>query len=50
MILLFSAILLLVRAIYSLAEICFEHDWPRQTWRGLALAVVLFTFCVSIFV
>lgn len=49
MILVFCAFLLLARVLYSLAEIYFERDWPRHTWRGLALSLILFAFCISIF-
>jgi hypothetical protein len=49
MILVLCAVLLLIRALYSLAEIYFERDWPHHTWRGLALSLILFVFCISIF-
>lgn len=50
MILAFAFLLLLIRLAYSAAEIYFERDWPSHTWRGLALSLILFVFCVSIFV
>jgi len=49
MIFVFCAVLLLIRVLYSLAEIYFERDWPRRTWRGLALSLILLVFCISIF-
>ena len=50
MIIAICAIFALLRLFYSAAEICFERDWPRHTWRGLALSVILLVFCISIFV
>jgi len=41
--------LVLLRVLYSLAEIYFEHDWPRRTWRGLAIAIALLFLCGSAF-
>jgi hypothetical protein len=46
MIILFCLFLVMLRLFYSVAEICFEHDWPRNTWSGLALSLVLLWFCV----
>lgn len=43
-------LIFLLRVFYSFAEICFERDWPRHTWRGMALAFFLLVFCISIFV
>lgn len=50
MILALCAVFVMIRVLYSFAEICFERDWPRHTWKGLALSLVLFVFGVSIFV
>src|SRR5271166_97186 len=49
MILIFAIGLVLLRVIYSLGEIYFERDWPRSTWRGLLLSLVLFGLCASAF-
>ena len=49
MILIFVLILLILRILYSLAEVCYERDFPRNTWRGLALSMILFGFCLSVF-
>ena len=50
MILLFCAFIFLVlRLFYSGAEICFERDWPRRTWKGLLLSIVAFAICFSAF-
>jgi hypothetical protein len=45
----FCAVLVLIRITYSLAEICFERDWPRHTWRGLILSFALLVMCSSAF-
>jgi hypothetical protein len=45
----FALLLLILRVLYSVAEIYFEHDWPRSTWKGLALSAILFGFCISVF-
>ena len=49
MILSFCLALVALRFLYSLAEICFERDWPRNTWKGLATSLFLFAFCISVF-
>jgi hypothetical protein len=49
MIVLFCMALVVVRILYSVAEIYFERDWPRHTWRGLLASIALFAFSVSIF-
>jgi hypothetical protein len=49
MILIFCAAIFVIRLLYLLAEVCFERDWPRHTWRGLALSLILLVLCVSIF-
>jgi hypothetical protein len=36
-----AIILVAIRIFYSIGEIYYEHDWPRDTWKGLALAVIL---------
>ena len=50
MIIAFCIFLVLLRLAYSIAEICFERDWPSHTWRGLAFSLILLVFCISIFV
>ena len=49
MILIFACALVLLRVLYSVAEICFERDWPRKTWRGLITAIALLFLCGSAF-
>lgn len=49
MIVLFCLFLVVVRILYSVAEVYFERDWPRHTWMGLLASVALFAFSVSIF-
>ena len=49
MIPLFALGLVIIRLIYSIGEVCFERDWPRNTWRGLVLSLVVFGFCLSVF-
>ncbi len=49
MIIIFAVALLLLRAFYSVAEVWFERDWPRRTWRGLALSLGLLALCASAF-
>ena len=49
MILLFIGCIVLVRIFYSLAEIYFERDWPRHTWRGLMISLGLLLICCSAF-
>lgn len=50
MILALSFGLFLLRVFYSIAEIVFERDWPRHTWRGLMYSLLLFVLCVTTFV
>ena len=45
----FALALLALRFFYSLAEVCFERDWPRHTWRGLAIALGLVIMSLSAF-
>ena len=50
MILIFCALLfLLLRILYCLGEIWFERDWPRRTWLGLVLSLIIIVFCFSAF-
>jgi hypothetical protein len=49
MILLLAAMLFLLRVFYLVAECCYERDWPRKTWRGLAVALGLLIMCGSAF-
>lgn len=49
MILAFAVVLVLLRVFYSLAEMVFERDWPRSTWRGLVLSLALLGLCASAF-
>ena len=49
MILIFAIGLLLLRVFYSLAEIYFERDWPRSTWRGLIVSAFLLIICANAF-
>ena len=49
MILVFALMLVLLRVLYSLAEIYFERDWPRRTWRGLVTSIALVILCASAF-
>jgi hypothetical protein len=48
MILILAAILVLIRIFYSAGEMYFERDWPRRTWRGLAISTVLLVFSISV--
>ena len=41
--------LVLLRVLYSLAEIYFERDGPRRTWRGLVTSIALVILCASAF-
>jgi hypothetical protein len=45
----FALSLVLLRIFYLVAEMCFERDWPRSTWRGLVLAIMLLILCASAF-
>lgn len=49
MILLIAALLMLLRVFYSAAEMYFERDLPRCTWRGLLLSMAIFGLCCSVF-
>lgn len=49
MILAFAVVLVVLRVFYSLAEMVFERDWPRSTWRGLVLSLALLGLCASAF-
>ncbi len=49
-VLLFVFALFLLRLFYSIAEIVFERDWPRHTWKGLMYSFLLFVLCVTTFV
>jgi hypothetical protein len=49
MILVFAIGLVVLRGCYSLGEAYFERDWPRSTWRGLFLSLVLLVLCASAF-
>jgi hypothetical protein len=49
-VILFAAVILVaIRVLYSLAEICYERDWPRSTWRGLMTALMLLFLCGTAF-
>jgi len=39
----------ILRLFYSLAEMHFERDWPRSTWRGLLVSLGLLWLCASVF-
>ena len=45
MILVLVALIVLLRVFYSLAEVYFERDWPRSTWRGLLVSLGLLLMC-----
>ena len=49
MILLFCAGIVLLRVFYLIGEMAYEKDWPRSTWRGLCMAIVLLLLCASAF-
>ncbi len=49
MILLFVAGLLLLRLFYLGAEIYYERDWPRSTFKGFATALGLLVVCIIAF-
>lgn len=49
MIVFLIAVIVAIRILYSLAEIYFEHDWPRHTWKGLAISLILLVLCFSTF-
>ena len=49
MILIACIFIVLLRMFYSVAEVCFERDWPRSTWRGLAVSLGLLMLCASAF-
>jgi hypothetical protein len=48
-ILAFAVALVLLRIFYSVGEVYFERDWPRSTWRGLMLSVLLLILCADAF-
>lgn len=45
MIIAFVLLLVGLRIFYLVAEMCYERDWPRATWRGLITALVLLLVC-----
>ncbi len=49
MILLCAMGLVLLRVFFSLAEVYYERDWPRSTWRGLVISLGLLWLCASVF-
>lgn len=49
MILLGALAIVGIRVFYLLAEMWFERDWPRSTWRGLAVAIGLLILSVQAF-
>src|ERR1035437_8714820 len=49
MILIFVLGLVALRILYSVGEICYEHDWPRSTWKGLLIALGVLCIAVSAF-
>ena len=49
MILFCVVMIVLLRLFYLCAEICFERDWPRSTWKGLLTAFALLGLCASAF-
>ena len=49
MILLFAIGLVALRILYSFAEVYFERDFPRSTWRGLLVSIALLVLCVDAF-
>jgi len=49
MILLFAFGLVILRIFYLVAEMCYERDWPRDTWKGLLTAFLLLGLCASAF-
>jgi hypothetical protein len=48
-ILLFIIGLVGLRIFYLIAEMCYERDWPRDTWKGLLIAFLLLGLCASAF-
>ena len=49
MILIIALALVALRTFYSLAEVYFERDLPRATWRGLLVLLGLLLVCCSAF-
>lgn len=38
-----------IRLFYSMAEICFEKDWPKNTCGGLGLSLALLAICLMVY-
>jgi hypothetical protein len=41
--------LVAVTFLFMLAEVYFERDLPRATWKGFVIAVALFILCYEVF-
>ena len=41
----FALFLLGLRIFYIIAEVCYERDWPRATFKGLVTALGLLVLC-----
>jgi hypothetical protein len=48
-ILLFVAGLLALRMFYLIAEVYYERDWPRSTFKGFVTALGLLVVCIIAF-
>ena len=49
MILIFILGLVALRILYSVGEVYYERDWPRDTWKGLLIALGLLCIAISAF-
>jgi hypothetical protein len=49
MILIFILGLVALRILYSVGEVYYERDWPRDTWKGLLIALGVLCIAVSAF-
>ena len=49
MILLVAFGFLILRVFYLLAEVYYERDWPRSTYKGLVTALGLVVVCIIAF-
>jgi hypothetical protein len=48
-ILIFILGLVALRILYSVGEVYYERDWPRDTWKGLLIALGLLCIAISAF-
>ena len=49
MILIFILGLVALRILYSVGEVYYERDWPRDTWKGLLIALGVLCIAISAF-